>query len=1358
MDDDLDMFISFEESNVEDKFDITVIHEILKDDGKLSLNSQQIKNEVLNLLYDKYSHDELIHIVNDYMYMFNNKKKIIKYTSNKPIIIYNKNNYVEKNTIIDEEYDNSNYYKSQVFEDYLNQFNKLNRDRSNVPYKVIANKLYALSKPFDSHTSTNIIKIPVINNEDTESYHYKIIQEGIIQDYRIIGKVSDIYPGDKVELCGYFNRINESNNNFITINFKDYFDNITSLQIGDKVTVEYNDLILLDIDKQLSFGEVIEITAHKITVLIGNETLEYIKYEYNAFFIYNINYPIDKLYSKRLLTENIVFPLCKDIDILPFIQPINASEVLYIHVKNNEKYMYSDIPKLLKPYDLDIYDLSLNCKILLEILLDTNLPKPKNIISKISNNIYNPKLQLLDFKKYLDKTHEYYGYNTFSDSDINRLAFLRKNIHLEYSYIFDILNHNKREFYKNFKFDYDKIKDKIHEDLDKIVSQKKLFKVPCNKKYIYSKIYHNYDDLIQDNDNDIIYFDKKFDKTNYNIKNEIVQKHPNINNNKLKLLIIKELTSIFPELSIEESEFEAITIITGKRRIRSGDHAMLVDEASTTIYNRQLVQDKFIWIKVGKIPYRPFEICNDDFALETFDELVKDNVCIVDSYDSICKHAHIIRLNRQYNELISQLENIEDISKNMAYNYDSKSTIYNEVYNIEFRSTLFSDITYKSIINYSDYSGEYIDNYIENLDFNEKGQYEFLNINKINNIDLLNIDLLNIFEDFTELGLDTNIQNYILTYTNLKHEDPSYTMYQNIKNETDKLFKAVNKDFYDKQPKYKLLFDAKVEEKINLYTENLNKTYYKNLIITIASMIILIIRILYPQKLLSKIMPKCLQYLSYNIDKDSNKSLIKYFSCLIKTIGSPNDIKFANFSLLSVEQIEKLINDEIHHILSEKYDLQMKLQEKQEIVIEDNINIHNYQEFYMFKPNPNINRIDKKFEQLKIMNHKIKHSKNIKEKLSNTFNYYDFFETKFSNTKVKSIFASETLFLKAIKITDKIENIFESSEILINADMIGTYKSEIIIPKYTEAILAYNNEFLNNSISNFNNEEWWSNIFYSNLSKTMNHLNDQMKKNTLYSSEYMEYISNTIIMLTNINNFYNIRDILLKFLHTTVPLLLSRIFNNYKPPIINDDKITDFFIVLETVTKDKKFMALKTQIYDIINKYSRNIELLNFDSDKNEDIITKNVSMLAFITITFFDDLIKISNKNMFTLVHLLIYELVKKLKDNDNNLDLLKKSIEELREKKKQLLLDAYNQDDEERELQMLLKKIGITTWADTGAAQEKPKTHEINPDEDLADVKNQEEEDENYKLKGYKTANGNDLDINDDDNDDDAELNYDN
>jgi hypothetical protein len=1357
MEDDLDMFISFEESNVEDIFDITVIHEILKDDGKLSLNPQQIQNEVLNLLYDKYSQDEIVHIVNDYMRMFTNQKKQVRYTSNKPIIIYNKTNYVEKNTVIDEDYDNSNYYKSQVFEDYLNQFNKLNRDRSNVPYKVIASKLYALSKPFAPHTSTNINKIPIVNTEDTESYHYKIISEGIIQDYRIIGKVSDIYPGDEVELCGYFNLVDEINpSKFITINFNDYFDNISNLQIGDKVIVEYNDIVLSDLDKQLGFGEVIEITNTKIVVLIGDETLDYIKKEYNPFFIYHVNYPIDKLYSKRLLTDNIVFLICKDIDILPFIQPINASEILYIHVKNNEKCMYSDISRLLKPYDLDIYDLSVNCKVLIKYLINTNLPKPKALITKVPGKAYNPKLQLLDFKKYLDKTQEYPDYNAFSDSDINRLAFLRKQKPLEYSYIFDILNQNKQEFYKSFKFDYEKIKEKIHEELDKLASQKNLFKVPCNKKYTYAKIYHNYNDLIEDNDNDVIYFDKKFDKTNYNIKNEIMQKHPNINNNKLQLLIIKELTSRFPELSTEESEFEAMTIINGKRRIRAGDHAMLVDETSTTIYNRQLVQDVFIWIKVGRVPYRLFEMCNDE--LQTFDELIKDNVCVVDSYDSICKNAQIIRLNRQYNELISQLENVEDIAKNMAYDFSSNFSS-KSVYNMGFRSAIFSDITYKSTVNYTDYSGTESLDLDFNLDFNEKGQYELLqdkNKNNKNNENILNIDLLDIFEDFTELGLDSNIQNYILTYANLKHEDPSYTMYQNVKAETDKLFKAVNKDLYDKQPKYKQLFDSKVEEKINMYTENINKNYYKNLIITIASMIVLIIRIMYPHKLLSKIMPKCLQYLSYNIDKDSNKSLIKYFSCLVKTIGSPNDIKFANFSLLSVDQIEKLINDEIEHILSEKYDLQMKLEENKEQEHLENIKVYNYQDFYMFKPNPNVNRIDKKFEQLKIMNQKIKTTKNIKEKLTCTFNYYDFFEIKFAdqnqNQKNKNIYP-ETLFLKAVKDTDQIENLFESSEILIDSNMIGSYSPDINIPKYTEAILEYNNEFLNTSISNFNNEEWWSNIFYTSLSKTMKNLNDQMSKYPLYVSEYMEYLSNTIIMLTNINNLYNIRDILLKFLDTNLPLLISRIFNNYKPDIKDEDKIPEFFIVLETLTKDTKFMALKPQIYAIL-KYTKKINLLNFDSDKSEDLITKNVSVLAYIIITLFDDIVKLSSKNtnIFMFLQLLIFELVKKLKDNDNNLDLLKKSIEELREKKKQALLDAYNQDDEERELQMLLKKIGITAWADTGA--EKP---DVNLDEDLSKIKNQEEEDENYKLKGYKTANGDDLDLNDDDNDNDAELNYD-
>lgn len=56
----------------------------------------------------------------------------------------------------------------------------------------------------------------------------------------------------------------------------------------------------------------------------------------------------------------------------------------------------------------------------------------------------------------------------------------------------------------------------------------------------------------------------------------------------------------------------------------------------------------------------------------------------------------------------------------------------------------------------------------------------------------------------------------------------------------------------------------------------------------------------------------------------------------------------------------------------------------------------------------------------------------------------------------------------------------------------------------------------------------------------------------------------------------------------------------------------------------------------------------------------------------------------------------------NDLNIADVRGRVEELREKKKQELMALYRVDDEERQLQMALKKLGMDTWYDVGAADE--------------------------------------------------------
>ena len=229
-----------------------------------------------------------------------------------------------------------------------------------------------------------------------------------------------------------------------------------------------------------------------------------------------------------------------------------------------------------------------------------------------------------------------------------------------------------------------------------------------------------------------------------------------------------------------------------------------------------------------------------------------------------------------------------------------------------------------------------------------------------------------------------------------------------------------------------------------------------------------------------------------------------------------------------------------------------------------------------------------------------------------------------------------------------------------------------------------------------------------------------------------------------------------------MPTILYRFFNLYKPKKIDEDKakLDPFLIILESVSKNKKLQGLKTNIDEIINIYLKNIDNVFLES-KNEDIIIKNVSILAYILIKILHKILLIKTddndimKVICSIVNYLIFICVKTLKNNDNNLEILKKSIEQLREKKKQELMNAYAVSEEERELQMMLKKLGLSNWSDTGAEDSQKETKKTQPIiENIIEYGNQKEEDENFDMTKYQGENDDD---NYDDDDKDYGLGYD-
>ena len=95
-------------------------------------------------------------------------------------------------------------------------------------------------------------------------------------------------------------------------------------------------------------------------------------------------------------------------------------------------------------------------------------------------------------------------------------------------------------------------------------------------KYVISKKYISLDELEEDNNTDV-FFDKKFDKTNYKLLKTYEREKRDMGENFMKFLINK-ISEENGSLTAQQAEREARAIISGKRLVEDGDFAVLVSE------------------------------------------------------------------------------------------------------------------------------------------------------------------------------------------------------------------------------------------------------------------------------------------------------------------------------------------------------------------------------------------------------------------------------------------------------------------------------------------------------------------------------------------------------------------------------------------------------------------------------------------------------------------------------------------------------------------------------------------------------------------------------------------------------------
>ena len=1386
------MDIIIESSNVlKEGEEIRVIEEVLDVESSLYLNSDQIESEITNLLFKTYGQQKKQQILSRktklFMNVFFRQKDLIKTLDTmkpiikvKKIISYDglnpKNNYCP-----DPVYDDAHFGIGEELETFLTNYKALNTDRINKYYQTVKN-LYNLQKGFIPIAS----KTSVLMKEDTDAFRHSVLENEICMQYihkkkkddkpvnyinysyetihiikNVVNDELEVYNGDSVDIKGYYNVTNLQNvTTHKTFNIKDYLDDLNKLEVKASVVIQFNDFAFIN-KKQIDSidGVIIHKTSRMLEIQLYKEIkyhgcdtkvlYYYINKTVNPFYVYPHNAQF--MYNKSLLkTDNIAFALYKSYKFtLAFISPRTINELIYVH-KNDLR---------------DIY----------------NLNDLSNIIGYKLDRIDNEDLiSILNLKRLKKENYKFNDYNIPAYIDrINILRHIPHYIH-EKTYIDTYLNrtialNNSNDYGRNHLLKMNKLsllalhkvlKKNREYFIKKIEKNNEIFETADNIKSIkvekiakVAKIYNNIEDLEADNDKEIT-FDKKYDKTLYKLKDDV---RKNISTKELKAYLIKRLTEIGGYIDIE---FEVESIIAGTRIVRPGDYAILYFDNKECItekihqinYVRQVVGKGEIWVKAV---VAPFPVCEN--KLINYENLEKS--LILDPFDEICRKNKQIKERIKYNNAVDSARYLENII-NFIDNFDINEIDY-ELYYYKHQNYILYESRhlkrslvrkYVEKIDYSEFMGEDDINvdkvYGETLEYGENRGF-MQPLAKPDPEKQTNSDILDTLLHISDIPFESVHSKYILDFVNLKV--PSSLMSDKIKNEMARLDKQ--KKLYI--AKYGTLGEEQRKKFEDVATKKLKEVdvtatteYYTDVILTITAMLCLLLMAQYPYLLLRQIHPRCMQFFSYAgypLIEDVPKSLTKYFACIIISLATPNDIKFGVFNEKNVIDIEKRLNKVIDDILDVKYDLKTQVLSnkknilKKTIIPKDDSKYLQLNIFYRpcFEYPANATGI---LEYLKIMNDIVKKSPILKlnvfnnptiinsccmEQLNSEIMYYDYFINIHTTFKkyYKKLLDYERKLIKTsmyIPSSKKVEYI----------DLF-LYKN-IGFPEDRSLLVSTEPEIdMKTGITKFTED------LYAELIILYEYVIDilQSKLDTI-NTPILDHVKNIIIDITTYSSIENIRAYFVLFINTKLKTILAKIINQYK---YTDHQIAhkiggtpEFLKIMESIYTFYDYVPILDNLKSLVKKYfidkvSNNM----YDTEKNSIL---NMSLNFF---NFLKEFLDISEDNLILkqsceIVNYLLNVLVEYFFTNDVNSSQIKHSMETLREGAKQTMMDSYSKDEEYRQLQIQLKKMGDKNVLKMDEEEKDIRNIvEQDFDEDIAKHHQQEEINENLNYQGYPGEN---------------------
>ncbi len=371
--------------------------------------------------------------------------------------------------------------------------------------------------------------------------------------------------------------------------------------------------------------------------------------------------------------------------------------------ENGKHLSMHDILKDLEPFHIDIDNIHIH--------------DYKTIVSLIERNIKNNKTSLINKLQDIERLlkiklrNEYtnsYIYNLVKNIEDIKLYQERENaFHGEHiqswmlndygCYIYSILVGDNVSLYNNENID-----NELLEQLERIENEMNNRENKCIN-YVLSKKYNSLDEL--ENDNNVnIYYDEKYDITDYEYLKQFEEQYNEIEYEEFKDLVIENIM-YDKNMNYETAEIEYTNMMNGQRKVEEGVYAILVnnqDEESDVPSVYYYKRNNNVWVLDSSIDNKNYD------SSKMFCNVKKK--CIQMKTLEDCNEIDIEKKNLEYAKLSSSIKDLSDdfIKKQREYIENTQERI-NRLKSILLQSIKLRNTLYMSSNKYLYHLGTLLD-------------------------------------------------------------------------------------------------------------------------------------------------------------------------------------------------------------------------------------------------------------------------------------------------------------------------------------------------------------------------------------------------------------------------------------------------------------------------------------------------------------------------------------------------------------------------------------------------------------------------------------------------------------------------